>query len=331
SVGTVLASRQGLYPDAVGGDIGCGMLAVPLNAQFASLRRGKNAQLALDCFARRIPVNKWPERRLLPDSVRARVNSTFSSLLEHDGAVQLGTLGRGNHFLELDYSERGEVWLLLHSGSRSLGPKVRQHYRQLAMQAGPAFGHAAVPGLLAEGQLGRDYLEACELALCYADENRRQLLSLALESLSDSLGVEGVTSEPISCVHNFLRHEDIDGTRLWIHRKGALSARAGELGIIPGSMGTESFLVEGRGNPLGLFSSSHGAGRARSRGDAFRRVTVRQLQREMGSVAFASEASKLLVDEAPSNYKPIGAVMRAQRELTRIRERLRPWVVYKGV
>jgi tRNA-splicing ligase RtcB (3'-phosphate/5'-hydroxy nucleic acid ligase) len=330
-VGTVLGSRQGLYPDAVGSDIGCGMLAVRLSATFASLRRGKNAQAALEGFGRRIPVNKWPVRQPVPDTVQSRTSPPFSSLLEHDGAVQFGTLGRGNHFLELDYSDDGEVWLLLHSGSRSIGPKIRAHFREQALQSGPELGHSTVPGLDAESPHGRDYLNACELALAYAEANRQRLLALALESLFDSLGVEGASGEPISCVHNFVRSEAVDETCLWIHRKGALSARHGELGIIPGSMGTESFLVEGRGNPLGLFSSSHGAGRVRSRADAFRRVSVRQLEREMGNVAYAREASKLLVDEAPSNYKPIATVMRAQRDLTRIRQRLRPWVVYKGV
>jgi tRNA-splicing ligase RtcB (3'-phosphate/5'-hydroxy nucleic acid ligase) len=164
----------------------------------------------------------------------------------------------------------------------------------------------------------------------YARANRDRLLGLALEVLFDVSRIEIDGQPPIDCMHNFVRAESIGSQSRWIHRKGALSAREGELGIIPGSMGTESYLVEGRGNPLGLFSSSHGAGRVLSRGEACRRIDVKRLRQEMHQVTFAVEQAHLLRDEAPSAYKPIAEVMRAQRVLTRIICRLRPWVVYKG-
>ena len=214
---------------------------------------------------------------------------------------------------------------MVHTGSRGLGPGVRQHHLKEADAVG-----GGLRVLQADSDAGQAYLNDHDVAVRFAECSRRAILDAAVEALGDLLHVESDWGTLVACTHNFVRREVHDGETLWVHRKGAMSARDGEPGIVPGSMGAESYLVTGRGSEAALRSSSHGAGRAMSRGVARRRITVAKLEREMDGIWFDKHLGKRLVDEAPSAYKPIAAVMRAQKELTRIERRLRPVLSYKG-
>jgi tRNA-splicing ligase RtcB len=315
-VGTVLASRSHVHPEAVGGDIGCGMAALCLGASDRRLDR-EMAQEILTSLRRVIPTHKHPSRQALPD-LGSLSSDRLAKTLERDGAVQLGTLGRGNHFLELQEDDADSLWLMVHSGSRALGPAIHAQHRR---------GR----GLDVDAAEGRAYLSDVQVALAYADHNRREILQRSLEVFGEVLGVEPDWSTLVLVNHNFVRLEPHFEHEWWVHRKGASSARKGEPGVIPGSMGSESFHVTGRGCAEALCSSSHGAGRALARGHAFRKIDRRRLVREMEGVWFDEELADRLRDEAPSAYKPIAEVMRAQKELVRIERRLRPLLSYKGV
>jgi tRNA-splicing ligase RtcB len=243
-----------------------------------------------------------------------------------EAKVQLGSLGRGNHFVELQRDDHGRLWAMVHTGSRGIGQRIRNFHE-------PANG-SGLRGLAADSPEGQAYLSDLEWALAYADENRRRILATLTEVLDDTIGAHPLPDTLVECRHNFVRRERhaIDGEEkhVWVHRKGAISAQLGEPGIIPGSMGTASYLVEGRGEPRSLCSSSHGAGRALARGEAFKVISSKQLRRELRGVCFDERLVDRLRDEAPGAYKDIGAVMRAQRELTRVVERLRPLLAFKG-
>jgi tRNA-splicing ligase RtcB (3'-phosphate/5'-hydroxy nucleic acid ligase) len=242
-----------------------------------------------------------------------------------DARIQFGTLGRGNHFLEVQADLEGGLWLMVHSGSRALGPAIRDHHLRAFARSGKDL--VALP---AERE-GIAYLHDMELALLYAEQNRRAIAEGAERALASALGVGLDWSTWFGVTHNFVRMEQHDGRALWVHRKGASSAREGEAGIIPGSMGSRSFHVEGRGCAAALCSSSHGAGRRLARGEAARRISVKDLERDLRAVFFERDLAARLRDEAPGAYKDIGAVMRAQHELVRIVRELRPVLAYKAV
>ena len=236
------------------------------------------------------------------------------------GRVQFATLGRGNHFVEFQRDEVGGLWLMIHTGSRGIGQAIREHHGGRRTQ---------LHSTLAKTEEGHAYLQDLEWALAYARASRKRIAEAVAAGIGE-LGISAVWETYMDCHHNFVRRERHDNGLLWVHRKGAISAREGEPGIIPGSMGSFSFHVEGRGNMESLCSSSHGAGRSMSRTEARRRITVKDLARQMQGVWFDHRIGNRLRDEAPGAYKNIGTVMRAQRTLTRIVRRLEPVLVYKG-
>jgi tRNA-splicing ligase RtcB len=238
-----------------------------------------------------------------------------------EARAQLGTLGSGNHFVELQADEAGALWLMLHSGSRGLGPAIRAFHEA---RAAPARGQLAA--LAADGEAGRAYLDDHGYALAWAAASREVLALEVAEVLADVLGAAPVPGTRITCHHNHVRRE---GERL-VHRKGAMPAGDGEPGVIPGSMGSPSYHVVGRGCAAALASASHGAGRAMSRGEARHAIGVATLRRELAGVWFDRRRADDLRDEAPSAYKAIGEVMRAQRELVRVVRRLVPRLAYKA-
>lgn len=325
-VGTVVATRTSLLPDAVGGDIGCGMAAVPLDIHVGVINRGVSERI-LTGFTEAVPASRQRRHRDHLENLNANspVTDALRRTLERSSAVQIGTLGSGNHFLELQSDEDGWLWLMVHSGSRGFGPAVRGHYIKCAHPVGG--GLRVLDASSAEGQA---YLRDHQSAVLFAELNRRAVLEQAVHVLQREVGAGADWTALIACTHNYVRKERHQGEEYWIHRKGAISARADEPGVIPGSMGSESFIVSGRGCAASLASSSHGAGRVMSREAARRRITVAQLRKEMSGVCFDTAGSRHLVDEAPSVYKPIASVMRAQGELTRIERRLRPILNYKG-
>jgi tRNA-splicing ligase RtcB len=328
-VGTVLATSRLIYPAAVGGDIGCGMLAAAFNVEAAALDDAVPAAAMFERLRRLVPVHRHHAARPLPSSLdpSSLSDGRLQVVARRDGRVQLGTLGRGNHFLEFQSAdeEDGRLWVMIHSGSRAVGPAVRD-----AHLARAAMGRAGLASLDAGGDAGRAYLNDTTWTCRYADANRRAMLEAAAAAVKDVLRAELVPTSVLSCDHNHVRREVHGGEPVWVHRKGAMSAGDGEPGIIPGSMGTRSFHVAGRGQPDSLCSSSHGAGRAMSRDEARRRISTKELRRQLLGVWFDAAAEHALRDEAPGAYKDVRVVMRAQRDLTCIGRRLRPILVYKG-
>jgi tRNA-splicing ligase RtcB len=335
-VGVALATTSRILPAAVGSDIGCGMMAIAFEGAVAGAESGAEIERAveaapriLSALAAAVPVIRHPTRRrpTLPDDLAEQrlACDALERAKQRDATLELGSLGRGNHFVELQADEDGRLWAMIHSGSRGIGQHVRNWHESQATHDG-----AQLRGFAADSDAGRAYLADLDWALRYADENRRRILAEVTRILADLLDVHPLADTRVACRHNFVRCECHEGRNLWVHRKGAISAFDGEPGIIPGSMGSASYIVEGRGEPRSLCSSSHGAGRALPRGEAMRRISIKQLRRELRGVCFDERLVDRLRDEAPGAYKDIGAVMRAQRELTRIRRRLRPLVAFKG-
>jgi tRNA-splicing ligase RtcB len=329
-IGTVVATRRLLYPAAVGGDIGCGVAALRFDAASEALADSRAAAKVLAGLYAAVPCDRhrradlpeWPSD-VDPETLSA---APLTNLARHDGRAQLGTLGSGNHFIELQRDDEGMLWLMLHSGSRSMGQAVRAFHERHA-----AVTEAGLVTIDAESDAGRAYLADMQWAIRYADANRQLMVRAVASVVADALGAASVDGSYFACHHNHVRREQHCGEAVWVHRKGAIPAAEGELGIIPGSMGSPSFHVAGRGHPDALASSSHGAGRAMSRGDARRRISVRDVERQLSGVWFDRRLIGELRDEAPSAYKDIGKVMRAQHALTRIVRRVQPVLCFKGV
>jgi len=328
--GTVLATRQRLYPQAVGSDLGCGMAALRFDGP-ASLLDGEQAAARLLAGLHRIvPAMRHSHatmRQRLPDSLEETPLScpSLDKLKHRDGRVQFATLGRSNHFLEFQADHEGTLWLMVHSGSRAIGQAIAAYHLVRA--------HRARTGLLfleADTEAGQEYLRDLEWACRYAEESRRAMIESVAALVAEQFGAAADWESLIQCNHNHVRRETHFGEELWAHRKGAVSAKDGEPGIIPGSMGSASFHVAGRGNAESICSSSHGAGRRMSRAEANHRIRVDDLEEQVRGVWFDHRLARLLRDEAPAAYKDIHAVMRAQRDLTRIVRELRPVLSYKG-
>jgi len=323
-VGAVVATETRLFPDAVGGDIGCGMAAVRFDASASSLETRAAAAAVLEMLSERVPCSRRPAgEATLPEALASRALSSRSLERKKNsiGRVQFATLGRGNHFVEFQTDDEGQLWLMLHSGSRGIGQGIREHH---------GGGDGSLQSLAADSAEGRAYYRDLSWALDYARLSRRRMVELIGEGVRERIGLSVSWESFFDCHHNFVRRESHEGRSLWVHRKGAISAGQGEPGIIPGSMASPSYHVTGRGNPASLCSSSHGAGRVMSRTEARRRVSTRVLLDQMRGVWFDEQIANRLRDEAPEAYKKIGAVMRAQRDLTRIVRRLRPLLAYKG-
>jgi len=328
-VGTVTATTHRLLPAAVGGDIGCGMAALRFTTSAELLSDRQRAARVLQGLSRLVPplVHRAAEAPKLPGELLERPLSTPSleKMKSRDGRLSFGTLGRGNHFIEVQRDTEGATWLTVHSGSRAAGPMIRAHHEAHAER-----DRSGLLWLDADSEAGRAYTGDCEWAARYARLNRDVLLRAASSVLADVLGAEPDDASLIACDHNHVRIEQHGGARLCVHRKGAMSLPAGTLGILPGSMGTSTFHIEGRGNGDALSSSAHGAGRCLSRSEARRHIGVKQLLEEAAGVWFDHRLAAGLCEEAPSAYKDVGAVVRAQRDLARVVRRLEPVLVYKA-
>lgn len=326
-VGTVVATSRLVYPAAVGGDIGCGMLTLAFDAEAGVIDNERAAARLLASLRVAVPSNKHRGRRTLPESLRrlSLSHHRLERLAEREGRVQLGTLGRGNHFLEFQADGEGRLWVMIHSGSRAVGQAITEHHLRQGEGA-----YSGLKYLDGDTDLGQAYLLDHEWARAYAAENRLAMLDAVLELMRILFRVDGDWESLVHGDHNHVRRETHEGRTLLVHRKGAQSARAGEPGMIPGSMGTTSYYTVGRGCPASLASCSHGAGRQLTRTAARQQVSVKQFAREIGRLWCDRRLASLLRDEAPSAYKDIRKVMRAQRELTRIERQLRPVLTYKG-
>jgi tRNA-splicing ligase RtcB len=331
-VGTVVASPSLLFPNAVGGDIGCGMLAMPFDADADALRDAHTAARILGTLAELCPPRRHHGRTAhsLPPELRDRILSApqlESAKRGEDCRTQLGTLGAGNHFLELQRDEStNRLWLMIHTGSRHLGQLVHHHYlpKTHRLDSGILALDAATPD-------GQHYFEDVQTVRAWAQENRRLLALRAAQALEQLLHITSLLAELLDCDHNHLATETHAGTQLFVHRKGATNAAPNAPGIIPGSMGTSSFHTLGKGHPDSLHSSSHGAGRALSRTEARTRTTISALRQQLRNVWYDTRIERHLREESPAAYKQIDAVMLAQEPLTTPTRRLKPLLVYKGV
>lgn len=328
-VGAVTATTYRLLPAAVGSDIGCGMITICLHTDADRLREASTAARVLATLAQAVPPLLHPAARAedLPTELGTELSSPALEALKHrEGRLEFGTLGRGNHFLELQRDEQDTLWLVVHSGSRCMGPAIRRHHEALAQRDARGFAW-----LDANDARGQAYLADARWAARYAACSREHILTRACEVLVDLLHAEPDFTAPISTDHNHVRREEHADRLLWVHRKGAQRAEPGALGIVPGSMGSPSYHIAGRGVPEALCSAAHGAGRALARGEARERVRIRDLDRQMRGVWFDARLRIALREEAPAAYKDIAEVMRAQSELVRIVRKLEPVLVYKAV
>jgi tRNA-splicing ligase RtcB (3'-phosphate/5'-hydroxy nucleic acid ligase) len=330
-VGVVVATSQLIYPQAVGGDIGCGMAAIRFDAEASLLETERAAAQVFSQLYKRVPSNKHPAA-CVPESLPGELQPTplsdsrLEKLKGRDGRFQLGTLGRGNHFLEFQADQENQLWLMVHSGSRGMGQAIADHHCRLA-----TVNSSGMPCLDSQRDAGEAYLADAAWAVSYADANRLTMIETVARLMSDLFGVGTDWNSLVHANHNHVRRENHFGSELWVHRKGAQSAQFDEPGVIPGSMGTASFHVAGRGCAVALCSSSHGAGRKFGRTEARKNISPRQLQTQLEDVWFDTRRADALRDEAPAAYKDIRAVMRAQKKLTRIVRELRPVQCYKGV
>jgi len=326
-IGAVVATRGVVVPAWVGYDIGCGMCALPTRFDAQALR--ENARAIFDDIYRVIPVGfahnraetPWPQGEALEPS------SVLAAIFARDGLHQLGSLGSGNHFIEIGTDEQARVWVVIHSGSRGVGHATATHYMKLAAGGGHAReGH---DGLALVSAAGREYLSDQRFCLAFALENRLEMMRRVLAVLRRQIGGKdtsdgGTWDELINRHHNHV--EERDG--MWIHRKGATHAEAGMMGVVPGNMRDGSFIVRGRGNPEALWSSAHGAGRVLGRNAARRTLALEGFRAQMRGITARVEAKTL--DESPAAYKDLDAVMAQQRELVEVVARVRPVVNVKG-
>jgi tRNA-splicing ligase RtcB len=329
-IGVVVATSELIYPQAVGGDIGCGMLAVGLDLEAAVLEIPRVAGQVLGALGRAVPPRRRNRRAIVaqPGDIASSSlsHSSLESIRRTKGTIEFATLGSGNHFIELQADEDNRIWLMVHSGSRALGQAIRDHH---LARAQPVANR--LRALDRSSDAGTEYLHDADWARRFADASRRAVAEEVGQALAKTMGAHVCWETVITTDHNHVTRERHRGRDLWVHRKGAMSARLGESGVLPGSMGSPSFHVEGRGHEEALCSSAHGAGRAMSRTAARNKVTEGALHRQMTGVWYDSRLTEKLRDEAPSAYKDIRAVLRAEKELVKVTRTLRPLLNYKGV
>jgi tRNA-splicing ligase RtcB len=339
TVGSVIPTLGAVMPAAVGVDIGCGMIAV--RTQFTRAELPEDLQPLREQIERAIPLSAGATNRKVVATAAPRIAEleTMAEAAGFDpaGALQgwrnqLGTLGSGNHFIEVSVDEEDRVWLFLHSGSRGVGNKIAQRHIAVAKAAMQRWWiELADPDLayLVEGTPEFDrYIAELRWAQHFALLNREEMMDRVVRQLSEVMGQPVDERERINCHHNFTQREEHWGRSVWVSRKGAIQARTGQLGLIPGSMGTASYVVEGRGNKPSLESSPHGAGRMYSRSAARRTFTHDQLRAAMVGIEYRD--TDAFLDEIPAAYKPIDQVMEDARDLVTIRHTLRQVVNVKG-
>lgn len=344
TIGSVIATRKAIIPAAVGVDIGCGMVAARLSISANEVDEMSFKKI-FNQISRDVPVGRGQHKDddVLIESVRpfeAGLNAMTErhpALLKAFGKFskwmnQMGTLGGGNHFIEVCLDESDQVWVMLHSGSRGIGNAIADYFIELARKDMEQWMIQLPDRDLAYLPEGTshfdDYVEAVHWAQEYAHQNRECMLTLVLNALRRHLPPFEVTSEVVNCHHNYVAHEHHFGANVWVTRKGAIRARAGDMGIVPGSMGARSYIVRGKGCADSFCSSAHGAGRRMSRTEAQKNFTEADLARETEGVICRKD--KGVIDEIPSAYKDIDTVMANQSDLTEVLHTLKQIVCIKG-
>lgn len=324
-IGVATATTSTLLPEAVGGDIGCGITAARFDLDAEVVRGRSEARQVMRGLQALIPANRHRMRNR-PEApiVHAELSApTLERKRRRQAAMQAGTVGRGNHFVELQSDDDGRLWVMVHSGSRGMGPAIRDFHLSRASKRG------VLLGLNVESPEGQAYLVDHQWAARYAIANRALMVSAVGDVLASVFGGATV-DEQFACSHNHVAKQVVLGNTLWVHRKGVISAAKGELGVVAGSMGAPSYHVVGRGVDRALSSCSHGAGRRLSRSEARLHIGEREFVKQMNGIWFDNRRLGKLIGEAPSAYKDIAKVMRAQRELVRIERTVYPLLSFKG-
>ncbi|HEU0182398.1 MAG TPA: RtcB family protein [Agromyces mariniharenae] len=339
TVGSVIPTLGAIMPAAVGVDIGCGMIAV--RTQFAASDLPTDRRPVREQIERAVPLSAGKQNRKIVATAEPRI-AELEALAEAKGfdparyagnwREQLGSLGSGNHFIEVSVDELDRVWLFLHSGSRGVGNKIAQHHIAVAKRLAKQWWiDLPDPDLayLVEGtpEFTR-YIAELRWAQHFALLNREEMMDRVARQVGEWVGTPVEEQERINCHHNFTESEEHFGKRVWVSRKGAIQADLGRAGLIPGSMGTASYVVEGLGHPMSLNSSPHGAGREHSRTKARQLFTHEQLREAMVGIEFRD--TDAFLDEIPQAYKPIDRVMADASELVKVRHVLRQLVNVKG-
>ena len=348
TVGSVIPTYKAIIPAAVGVDIGCGMMAVKTSLNSHALPESlANIRNHIESA---VPVGRtdnggdndrgaWGN---IPVSAANRWNSLekqYQDITEkhpkaksYNSARHMGTLGTGNHFIEICLDENDDVWVMLHSGSRGVGNRIGTYFiEQAKEEMNKYFIHLPDKDLayLVEGSdLFDDYIQAVHWAQEFAYENRKEMMTAVLNVLHKHLTGFGVTEVAVNCHHNYVERENHFGKNVWLTRKGAVRAREGDLGIIPGSMGARSYIVKGKGNAESFHSCSHGAGRKMSRTAAKKQFTLEDHISATEGVECRKDSE--VIDETPGAYKDIDAVMAAQSDLVEIVHTLKQVVCVKG-
>lgn len=337
-IGGVLVTQGAIIPNSVGMDIGCGMLAVQTSLTSIDLDTLKKIKHQIE---RTVPVGFKHHRKpqgvnLMPDLIGIKkgmiINKEFQS-----ARYQLGTLGGGNHFIEIQKGDDGHIWFMIHSGSRNLGYKVAKHYDALAKELNAKW-HSLVPKeynlafLPMDTEEARNYMFEMQYCVDFALNNRLVMTSAIMEAFCDNIDDDELSFDgPINIAHNYAAMENHYGKNVMVTRKGATKATKGELGIIPGSQGSKSYIVKGLGNPESFMSCSHGAGRALGRKAAQKTLNLEDEQRILDNQGILHNIKKQAdLEEATSAYKPIDEVMRNQSDLVEIMVTLQPLAVIKS-
>jgi len=336
TVGSVIPTNGAVIPAAVGVDIGCGMVAAELDVTDAQLPDNLTPLLSLVAQAIPAGVGQGHEHVALNAHRWLTAHEPRTELSEQQAdraAKQFGTLGSGNHFFELCVDERGRVWIVLHSGSRGIGNQLAQMHIGTAKNLATDLHLRLEDPDLAYFVEGTPefaaYIGDMLWAQEYARANRDEMMDNAMREVFSFLGF-GRETRRINCHHNFTQRETHGGVELWITRKGAIKADTGDLGVIPGSMGTRSYIVAGKGNAESWTSCSHGAGRRYSRTAAKKLFTSDDLAREMAGKVWLEDRADRLIDEIPSAYKDIDQVMADQTDLVEVLHELHQVLNYKG-
>lgn len=343
TVGSVIATKGAIIPAAVGVDIGCGMIAV--ETIYGAEDIPSNLRPLRESIQRAIPLsaggyNQTITRTAAPriDQLERAAKDHYADMTKTHWALHLGTLGSGNHFIEVCLDERDKVWLVLHSGSRGIGNKLAQrHIDRAKGDMKKMFIQLPDPDLayFVEGtQEFRDYIDDLLWAQEFARLSRNEMMDRTIDAFTRFLADHGLLAKTpvekrrINCHHNFTQRENHMGANVWLTRKGAIQMREGQEGVIPGSMGTRSYIVTGKGNVPSFCSAPHGAGRNFSRGEARRRFTMDDFDREMEGVE--CQRSIKLIDEIPSAYKDIDEVIEHSKDLVTVQHTLKQILNVKG-
>lgn len=343
TIGSVIATQGAVMPAAVGVDIGCGMLAVKTNLHRHDIDQ-KSLNEALKAILRRTPVGfqqhkdkniHWDACRLFEEDLGELVHrepTILDEMKSRHWTNEMGTLGGGNHFIELTADENDDLWVMLHTGSRGPGNVMASFFIRKAKIQAQATQEVLPDWNLASFKEGtfdfENYMLATAWAQRYAFVNRQEILSDVMKSLADVWPGIVLEGNVINCHHNYVAKEKHFGVDVWVTRKGAIRAQMGEMGIIPGSMGTRSYLVRGLGNPESFNSSSHGAGRKMSRTQAQKAFSLDDLREQTTGVVCRQD--KGVIDEIPGAYKRIEDVMANQTDLTEVVHTLKQVLCVKG-